>query len=74
MQRRVVVAALLGLTRAASAAGDYWVNATKAVLTIRSVLVSWRSRSSTGFPSQGAGVAVVRRRGLASRFALVGGR
>jgi hypothetical protein len=42
MHRPAVFAALLGLTRAASAVGDYWVNAAKAVST------SFVSRSRDG--------------------------
>ncbi|MFI1702101.1 MULTISPECIES: hypothetical protein [Streptomyces] len=34
MHRPAVFAALLGLTRAASAIGDYWVNTAKAVSTL----------------------------------------
>ncbi|WP_267883310.1 hypothetical protein [Streptomyces sp. NRRL S-1022] len=34
MQRPAVLAALLGLTRAASAVGDLWVNTAKAVSTL----------------------------------------
>ncbi|GGQ86778.1 hypothetical protein GCM10010250_67240 [Streptomyces althioticus] len=37
MHRPAVFAALLGLTRAASAVGDFWVNAAKVVSTSVSV-------------------------------------
>lgn len=37
MQRPATFAALLGLTRAASAIGDYWVNAAMAVSTFSGV-------------------------------------
>ncbi|MFD3658429.1 hypothetical protein [Streptomyces sp. NPDC058620] len=74
MHRPAAFAALLGLTRAASAIGDYIVNTAKIVSTMSSVSVPRLATGVGGLLSQGAGVAVVRRRGLASGFALVVGR
>ncbi|CAL9651389.1 hypothetical protein SUDANB96_06671 [Streptomyces sp. enrichment culture] len=67
-------AELFVLLYVAHLTADYPFNAAKAVSTIRSVSVRSRSRRSSGLPSQGGRVAVVQPRGLASRFALVGGR
>lgn len=71
--RPAVFATLLGLTRAASAVGDYWVNAAETVSTMSSVSVPRLATGGSSFPVQATGVAVIRRHGLASRFALVGG-
>ncbi|MFJ8546319.1 hypothetical protein ACIRFH_30835 [Streptomyces sp. NPDC093586] len=47
MHRPAAFAALLGLTRAASAIGDYWVNAAKAVFTfLRVSLAAGNPRSA----------------------------
>lgn len=54
--------------------GDCWVNATETVSTMSSVSVPRLATGGSSFPVQATGVAVIRRHGLASRFALVGGR
>ncbi|AYV32849.1 hypothetical protein ACFWB1_21330 [Streptomyces goshikiensis] len=72
--RPAVFAALLGLTRAGSAIGDFWVNAARIVSSMSRVSVPRLAAGGSGFLLQSTGVAIVRRHGLASRFALVGGR
>ncbi|MGW3658122.1 hypothetical protein ACWD6R_21625 [Streptomyces sp. NPDC005151] len=74
MHRPATFAALLGLTRAASAIGDFWAIAAKTVSAMSSVSVPRLVIGAGGFLPEGVGVAVVRRHCLASRFALVGGR
>lgn len=70
--RPAVFAALLGLTRAASQVGDFWVNAAKAVSTTSSVSVP-RLEAGLGDPrSLGAGVALAGSRHFASQFPLAG--
>jgi hypothetical protein len=53
---------------------DHWVNAAKIVSTMSSVSVPQLATGGGAFPLQTTGVAIMRRHGLASRFALVGGR
>lgn len=53
---------------------ELWVNATETVSTMSSVSVPRLTTGGGGFTLQATGVAVMRRHGLASRFALVGGR
>lgn len=74
MMQAATFAAVFAVLFTSHVWADHAVNAAKAVSTMPSVSVPRLASRVGGSPSQGAGVAVVRRHRLASRFAHVGGR
>ncbi|MER5465530.1 RRQRL motif-containing zinc-binding protein [Streptomyces sp. NPDC002668] len=73
-ERLALIGTLLTTFGELHPACDLWVIAAKTVSTMPSVSILRRATGAGGASPQGAGVAVVRRHCLASRFALVGGR